>query len=43
MESSVLTHKKEQQIKNEGEFKLTVDCLLCDPPWACLLFYQIKN
>ena len=27
MESSVLTHKKEQQIKIEGEFKPTVDCL----------------
>ena len=25
--SSVLTHKKEQQIKIEGEFKPTVDCL----------------
>ena len=25
--SSVLTHKKEQQIKIEGEFKSTVDCL----------------
>ena len=24
---SVLTHKKEQQIKIEGEFKPTVDCL----------------
>ena len=27
LESSVLTHKKEQQIKIEGEFKPTVDCL----------------
>ena len=27
MESSVLTHKREQQIKIEGEFKPTVDCL----------------
>ena len=25
--SSVLTHKKEQQIKIAGEFKPTVDCL----------------
>ena len=25
--SSVLTHKKEQQIKIEGEFKPTVGCL----------------
>ena len=28
--SSVLTHKKEQQIKIAGEFKPTVDCL-CAP------------
>ena len=27
LESSVLTHKREQQIKIEGEFKPTVDCL----------------
>ena len=27
LESSVLTHKKEQQIKIEGEFKPTVDGL----------------
>ena len=27
LESSVLTHKKEQQIKIAGEFKPTVDCL----------------
>ena len=26
-ESSVLPHKKEQQIKIEGEFKTTMDCL----------------
>ena len=42
--SSVLTHKKEQQIKIEGEFKPTVDCLcatrrgfVCFCPWSSVL------
>ena len=40
--SSVLPHKKEQQIKIEGEFKPTVDC----DKWSAvglLLFYKEKS
>ena len=40
--SSVLTHKKEQQIKIEGEFKPTVDCL-CATRRGLVAVYIKKN